>query len=223
MHHTWLLKGHRVSQRIPKFLTPLRAHVEKKKKHRKADPTDPQVLPPFEAQGLSDPISQSRMDPCLCLCCIRPWQVMDCNPPIIPVLQHAVLCCLAFFSLFKMWPKQISKPLAVRWMRFPLLWTVPCTQSIFHCESSYLFPCLLAFWPPSASAFLLPSLCFPSSPPALAALLSRWSTWPARLVGAAWHPFPHLANRMHRRPHRLLFSGRTFWLLPALRWLSTSL
>lgn len=212
-----------MNQRIPKFPNPFKAHVEKKKKkHRGKLIQQTQVLPSFDVQGLWDLTSYSRMDPGLCLCCIRLYQVMDHNPPIVPFLQHTVLCCLAFFPLFKMWLKQVSKPLAVRWMRFPLLWTVPCTQSILHCESSYLFPCLLAFWPPSASAFLLPSLCFPSSPPVLAALLTRWNTWPARSVGAAWHPFPHLASRMHRCSHCLLFSRRTFWLLPAPRWPSTS-
>lgn len=159
------------------------------------------------------------------------WLVLVLHPAIpgdgpqssncsFPTTYNFVLFSL--FPLFKMWLKQVSKPLAVRGIRFSLLWTVPCTQSILHCESSYLFPCLLAFWPPSASAFLLPSLCFPSSPPVLAALLTRWNTWPARLVGAAWHPFPHLASRMHRCSHCLLFSRRTFWLLPAPRWPSTS-
>lgn len=139
--------------------------LRKKNKHIGKLIQQTQVLPSFDAQGLWDLTSYSRMDPGLCLCCIRLYQVMDHNPPIVPFLQHTILCCLAFFPLFKMWLKQVSKPLAVRGIRFPLLWTVPCTQSILHCESSYLFPCLLAFWPPSASAFLLPSLCFPSSPP----------------------------------------------------------
>lgn len=151
-----------------------------------------QVSPSFlGAQGLSASLSPTAGWLLACAASSHASWCTTILQSIIPVLQHGIFAWLAFFK--KTWSKYVFKPLAVRWMHFLLLWMVPCTCSIFPCESSHLFPCLLAFWPLSDAAFLLPSLCFPSATPALAALPTRGSTCLAWLPGAAWHPSPGLA------------------------------
>lgn len=115
------------------------------KKYWKADSRDPLFT---LVSGNLRPTSQLicyRMAPGFC--CLQPCQKCIAIPQsIFPVIQHTIFCLIGLLKK-KKWFKQASKHLSVRWMHFSSLWMVPCTQSIFHRERSYLFPGLLELLP----------------------------------------------------------------------------
>lgn len=85
--------------------------------------------------------------------------------------------------------------------------TTPCICSVFPCESYHLFPCLLAFWPLSNAAFLLPSLCLLSTTPDLTTLPTREAHG---LSDCLEQPGIPSLTGLQCCIHRLLFSKTTF-------------